>query len=74
MLAANATQGLTDCRMLGIKGMAGNTTGTGNSGYSTAQCRHRIAFAGSRQVSPHHLRCGGHGDETVPVAPALVVR
>jgi hypothetical protein len=60
--------------MLGVEGMAGNATRTGNGGNSTAQRRHRIAFAGRRQVGSHHLWCGRHGDETVPVAPSPVVR
>ena len=60
--------------MLGIEGMAGNATRTGDGGDPTAQGRHRVAFAGRRQIGSDHLGCGRHGDETVPVAPGLVVR
>jgi hypothetical protein len=65
---------LADRRMPGVEGMAGNATRTRNGGNATAQRRHRTAFPGRCQVSSHHLWCGRHGDETVPVAPGLVVR
>src|SRR5580765_6196477 len=43
MLASDAAERLANRRMLGIEGMAGNATRTGNGGNSTAQRRHRIA-------------------------------
>ncbi len=74
MLASDAAERLADRRMLGVEGMAGNATSTRNGGNSTAQGRHRIPFTSSRQIGADHLGCCGHGDETVPVAPSLVVR
>ena len=74
MLASDAAERLADRRMLGVEGMTGNAACAGNGGNSTAQSWHRITFACSRQIGPDHLGCCGHGDETVPVAPGLVVR
>jgi hypothetical protein len=74
MLASDAAERLADRRMLGVEGMAGNATRTGNGGNSTAQSRHRITFTGSGQIGPNHLGCCGNCDETVPIAPGFVVR
>ena len=74
MLAADAAERLADRRMLGVERMPGDTAGAGNGGNSAAQGRHRVALAGRRQIGPDHLRRCRHGDETVPVAPGLVVR
>jgi hypothetical protein len=74
MLVPDAAKRLADRRILGVEGMAGNATRTGNGGDSRAQGRHRKTFTSRRQIGPDHLGCCRHGDESVPVAPGLVVR
>src|ERR1700751_2788371 len=46
----------------------------GSSQVLRAVTGHRIAFTSSRQIGAHYFGCCGHGDDTVPVAPGLVVR
>jgi hypothetical protein len=74
MLTPNAAERLADRRVLGVERMTGNATRTGNGSNSTAQGGHRITFTSSRQIGPDHLGCRRHGDESVPVAPGLIVR
>ena len=74
MLAPDATERLSDRRMPGVEGMAGDATRTGYGGNATAQGRHRITFTSRCQIGPDYLGCRRHGDEPVPVTPSLVVR
>jgi hypothetical protein len=74
MLAPDATERLSDRRMPGVEGMAGDATRTCYGGNSPAQGRHRTTFTSRRQIRPHPLGCRRHGDESVSVAPGVVVR
>ena len=60
--------------MPGVEGMAGDATRTGYGRNSPAQGRHRITFTSRRQIRPHPLGCRRDGDESVSVAPGVVVR